>query len=55
MICCSRVDVPVGVDIVGVHGDGNIDVALFWDVVFIEPMLAPGRPMSCLEADLTEQ
>jgi hypothetical protein len=55
MICCSRVGVPVGVDIVGIHGDGGVDVALFWDVVFIVPMPALGRPVACLEADLTER
>ena len=53
MICCSRVGVPVGVDIIGVQG--GVDVALFWDIVFIVPMPALGRPVACLEADLTGQ
>jgi hypothetical protein len=35
MIRRSRVSVPVGVDIVGVHGDGGVDVAFFWDIVFV--------------------
>jgi hypothetical protein len=49
----TRVHLPILIHGVEAHSSSN--VAFLWDIVFIKPMPAVNRRVSCLEADLTDR